>query len=313
MINRAEKYKSKIDGDVAKQRYDATKDLAVKKEKLATYDLVIIEKQIKTICQGVSTILLPYYIIFGKEIYRILKTHTDETAANEICILANKWYVRGLQAQYLNNITSLYSGGKIRCIMACDYPSEADVKDGVVYNFGASEGTYACVLGLPRTGQTTSYTDYDDGYYEAGLPAGAGVRFVYNTDNTITDNVTGLDWIQNPAITSGDGFDFANTYLWANAITAITAMNTANYGGHNDWRLPNLKELISIVDYGRIFPSINVSFFTSLSDYYWSNTTHASITEEAWIVNFNDGVTATDSKDPANYYVRPVRGGQLNP
>ena len=192
-------------------------------------------------------------------------------------------------------------------------PPVSKVEKDFSYSAGQLKGTLeAGVAGLPRTGQTESYQDYDDGYYEAGLPAGEGTRFIDNLDNTITDSVTGLDWIQNEAIVSGNGFDFSGVYYGADAINAITAMNAESYAGHDDWRLPNVKELMSIVDYGRYSPSID-PIFTSISGPYWSSTDFSDAPNSAWAVFF---ITGEVDGGPKNYnanYVRAVRGGQLNP
>jgi len=59
-----------------------------------------------------------------------------------------------------------------------------------VHNSGGEKG-------VVKTGQTTSYVDYDDGYYQKGLPS-SDVRFVDNGDGTINDNVTGLQWVKEP-------------------------------------------------------------------------------------------------------------------
>jgi len=53
--------------------------------------------------------------------------------------------------------------------------------------------------GIVKSGQITSYTDYDDGYYQKGLPE-SGDRFTDNGNGTITDNVTGLMWVKEPQI-----------------------------------------------------------------------------------------------------------------
>ena len=63
-----------------------------------------------------------------------------------------------------------------------------------------------------------------------------------NGDGTVTDNATGLMWAKND---SGSGM------LWADALAYAQLMNASNYLGHSDWRLPNAKELQSIVDYSR--------------------------------------------------------------
>lgn len=51
---------------------------------------------------------------------------------------------------------------------------------------------------LPKTGQTTSYADYDDGYYQKGSPVSP--RFVDNGDGTVTDRVTNLMWVKQPEL-----------------------------------------------------------------------------------------------------------------
>ncbi len=103
---------------------------------------------------------------------------------------------------------------------------------------------------------------------------------VDNGDQTITDNATGLMWTEND---NGSGL------IWSAALAWVQTKNAANYLGHSDWRLPNIKELQSIVDYSHApdhdgLPAIDTSFFhcssitneAGLSDYpyYWSGTTH---------------------------------------
>jgi hypothetical protein len=106
--------------------------------------------------------------------------------------------------------------------------------------------------------------------------------FADNGDGTISDNATGLMWAQND---SGMGLN------WEEALTWVEARNAANYLGYSDWRLPDAKELQSIVDYARspdttdsaaIDPLFNATSMTNeaeQTDYpcYWSNTTHANI------------------------------------
>jgi hypothetical protein len=104
--------------------------------------------------------------------------------------------------------------------------------------------------------------------------------FVANGDGTITDNATGLMWSQ--ADSGGAGMN------WEDALAWVQARNDENYLGYDDWRLPNAKELQSIVDYDRspdttgsaaIDPLFSVTEITNEAgelDYpfYWSSTTH---------------------------------------
>ncbi len=157
--------------------------------------------------------------------------------------------------------------------------------------------------GLPKTGQLTSYVDYDDGYYQKGLPL-SGNRFTDNSDGTITDNATGLQWAKDG---NGAGCNNGGTLAWA---AAISFCKNLNFAGHTDWRLPNVKELQSIVDYELVYPAINQTFFPNTqSDYYWSGTTYADSTGYAWFVDFYGGYVSYDDRG-SGYYVRPVRSSQ---
>lgn len=103
--------------------------------------------------------------------------------------------------------------------------------------------------------------------------------FIENDDSTISDIVTGLMWDQTG---SSIGMN------WEAALAWVTAKNTQSYRGYFDWRLPNIKELHSIVDYERSpsftnSPAIAEVFFVPLITdeggndnypFYWASTTH---------------------------------------
>ena len=85
-----------------------------------------------------------------------------------------------------------------------------------------------------------------------------------------------------------------------------------NYSGsHTDWRLPNFKELESLIDAERFNPALPLGhpFSGVQSHYYWSATTYAASTVSAWYVYFGVGYVYTYCKSSSNY-VWPVRGGQ---
>ena len=71
---RIAKYKAKIDGDVHKNRYDATKELSVASEDAYQPTAEALEKAVKTAIDGVLAIELPYYIILESRFGRLLKT-----------------------------------------------------------------------------------------------------------------------------------------------------------------------------------------------------------------------------------------------
>jgi hypothetical protein len=163
------------------------------------------------------------------------------------------------------------------------------------------------LFGTPKTGQTIEYQSGDDGTYQKGKPATLP-RFTDNNDGTITDNATGLMWVKDP-IDIGAPFYVAGSLVLMDWTTAIINCEALDYANHTDWRLPNLAELISIVNYGNASPAIDQAFFpNTVSDYYWSGTTSAGWTAVAWVIHFVGGYALSDDKS-GSYYVRPVRAG----
>lgn len=160
---------------------------------------------------------------------------------------------------------------------------------------------------LLKTGQTESYADYDDGYYQMGVTA-AGPRFTDNGDGTVTDHHTGLIWLK-----ESDCFGVLN---WYDAMSACKELASGSCGLSDgskagDWRLPNFNELKSIVNNGRNDPAINTDFFpNTMSDGYWSSTTSPDWTNWAFLMEFFFGGGSSDDKSYDGYYVRAVRGGQ---
>jgi hypothetical protein len=165
--------------------------------------------------------------------------------------------------------------------------------------FGITGTLYSAAV--PKTGQTTSYLMPDDGAYERGV-ANPNPRFTVQVDtNCVLDNLTGLIWARNANI-------LLSTKSWTNAVLNCESLN---YGGQTDWRLPNIRELLSVVDYGMTQPALplNHPFKGVLNGAYWSSSTRIDGTLNAWNVNMYSGLTALAGKT-TTASVWPVRGGK---
>jgi hypothetical protein len=168
--------------------------------------------------------------------------------------------------------------------------------------------------GLPDTGQTkcfdssgveipcdSGFCPDQDGLHATGCPFEN--RFVDNGDGTVTDNCTGLMWQKDSADVNGNGQSTDEDNLtWCDALTYCENLRLA---GHDDWRLPNVRELQSIVDYGRFGPSID-PVFGAFSAWYWSSTSHPNDPDYALIVDFGVGYVLRNDRDVV-HHVRAVR------
>ena len=174
---------------------------------------------------------------------------------------------------------------------------------------------------IARTGQTIPIETRDDGALRKGV-AWPNPRFTDNANGTVTDNLTGLIWLRDANCFGAKPWETALND--ANAL-ANGSCNLTDGSAAGQWRLPNVNELQSLIDYaygyyGYFAPALSNTAgtgkwtpgnpFTNVQiDDYWSSSSYVGGNDYAWIVGMwygnDDGLTKGSTS-----YIWPVRGGQ---
>jgi len=185
----------------------------------------------------------------------------------------------------------------------------ADVRTGKKFwglrndGWGLQEGTLEDTGGSSYPIPLAKTGDSNDGDRGIAYPDS---RFTVNdnstpddaSDDTVTDNLTGLMWTKNANMASK---------TWEDAKSYCEELSHA---GHNDWHLPNVNELLSLIDRGKANPALPEGHpFSDVQNFYWSSTACSGVTSHAWDVNLGGGGVYADDKTNT-YTVWPVRGGQ---
>jgi len=233
----------------------------------------------------------------------------------------------GLMALYWRPaVEPVVAGGKPSGNGDVNASGAIDVADAIYllsYLFASGPAPEAIVCnsggGVPATGQDKCYdsvgsvidcasADYpgQDGFYRAGCPKEG--RYVDNGDGTVSDTCTGLVWQKDTADVNGNGADDPEDGLrWSQVLKYCDSIV---FAGRDDWRLPNIGELLSIVDYGRSDPAID-PVFGGVGDLHWSSSpsSHSGEIGRAFVVYFRGGTSDSnwDTGGPAR--VRAVRSG----
>jgi hypothetical protein len=126
--------------------------------------------------------------------------------------------------------------------------------------------------------------------------------FSRDSSGVVADSATGLAWQDDYSDNGGD----IKSATWQDALIYCEQLTL---GGISDWRLPNIRELKSIVDDSIYDPAISSVFQNITSDVYWASTTYASGSSYAWYVLFGNGFDDWYAKTYEGR-VRCVRGGQ---
>jgi hypothetical protein len=249
---------------------------------------------------------------------------TAETAAGGACPSSgDRAAVQAFVTQQAGDLSAALAGGPL---LEC--PAQLD---------SCSTGLDTCTADLTNcsatptgqrgtTGQTACYDaagtatgctgSGQDGEHQAGL----AVDFTDNGNGTITDRRTGLTWEK--MTDDGTIHDKDQVYTWSDAVAArIVLFNAANFGGYNDWRLPNVNELQSLADYGASAPAVAAPFDATCTascasnacsctaaERYWTASSRLDSPGDAWVVSFDAGAVDTAAKSLV-LHARAGRGG----
>jgi hypothetical protein len=184
-----------------------------------------------------------------------------------------------------------------------------------------------------KTGQTACFSGFNsnpiscpgsgrDGEFQRGLDR----NYVDNGDGTITDVRTGLMWEK----LSDDGsiHDTDNNYSWGDAYAyKIAGLNAIGFAGYTDWRLPNVNELQSLLNYGvagypAVSPALQAGCVPGCSvltcscswrvgythGIFWTSSTYQSAPFYLWTVAVYDGSVGYEARNEVRH-ARAVRGG----
>lgn len=206
-------------------------------------------------------------------------------------------------------------------------PSLVLADGGIQFPDGTVQST-AAAGGAPveDTGQTQCYDTAgverdcagtgEDGEFQAGVQWPTP-RFTDNGDGTVDDNLTGLIWLKD-ANCAGTSFDWQGALDWvADLNTLSIACTDYAAGSFTDWRLPNVKELASLIDYSQFdgaladgHPFVNIVLDPS-PGYYWSSTSFQKNQIGAWGLLIGGGGIFTKLKngDEGPGFAWPVRAG----
>ena len=172
-------------------------------------------------------------------------------------------------------------------------------------------------LGNICTGQISCFNDFgdtiscpsspDDDFYGQDrqyaksaycIPKSFTLKTV-SGNNVVVDNNTGLVWEHSPSPVG---------YTWYDAPNYCADLNTSNYGGYNDWRLPKPQELLTIVNNDN--PAIDTAYFT-ISTTFWSSASDIRDDRFAWVIYPEGQIDTPSGYKSGNNLVLCVRGNIL--
>jgi len=148
-------------------------------------------------------------------------------------------------------------------------------------------------------------------------PANPDAAYVDHADGTVTDTRSGLTWKHCAEGQAWDGAACTGGASFSDWNTALPLAEASSFAGQTDWRLPNLKEVLSLVETCRGDPAINNTVFPNTafamaeSFSFWTSTPQLGSAgqNEAWFVRTGRGDIGNDPRN-ATKLVRIVRGAE---
>jgi hypothetical protein len=191
----------------------------------------------------------------------------------------------------------VFKGMKYGSYMVWPVRIEEDGNNSQIYQTG-QQNCYdesGAIIDCHNTGQ--------DGEFQSGIRHKKH-RFIDNA-HFVYDSATGLTWLKSANVTR-DAVD------WTSAFHSLLQMNKEGKYGYNDWRVPNIIELESLIDIGRHSPALpSGHLFYDVKDFYWSSTTSMYDTNYAWALYMIDGAIGVGYKPLPEFYLWPVRGDEI--
>ncbi|MBZ2189930.1 DUF1566 domain-containing protein [Alcanivorax sp. JB21] len=162
---------------------------------------------------------------------------------------------------------------------------------------GAAHGVRLVAGGEPLVGGATTCAGTENSHMLASTPT---ADFVDHGDGTVTHTPTGLMWKR---CVEGQTWNSSNntcgggggSFNWQQALQRAQTVNAsdsgAGFAGHNDWRLPNVKELLSITEQRCAGGVVNAVVFPGLTGSVWTSTPYSANDNNAWKIDVGANVT----------------------
>jgi hypothetical protein len=150
----------------------------------------------------------------------------------------------------------------------------------------------------------------DKVYGNQGLQDGDDLFTWYNGNQRINGGAIG-DW--NSRYDQCTGYIAGQPATYCNIEEFVSRFNKQGLCGFHDWRVPTLPELATLVNFGRIQPAIDITYFPNTQHgFHWSSSPDANLQTTAWAINFQLGYSAAVPRDNGRY-VRLVRDWKIEP